>query len=621
MKRISMIIAGFFLLVGGLTAYVTVSVAADLAAVKDTLARDADDITSGDLEGAHARLVSAQNRIRGPAARSLKFMPVIGANIDALRNIVDATEPVMAVAVDLHDQVQEIRRKGVMRGGRIDIPSLKALEGPLERQASTLEALRSAAQHSRGGWLIPPLWHSLYDLEWKAESLLRDLVAASEGLKIVDELLGADEPRRYLVLLMNNAELRGAGGILTGVGTARIGNGRMSLSGFRSVHDLRDHPPRRVPAPDDFRRRFGPYQADTTLWLNTTSSPDVPDVALVASRLYEKATGIKTDGALLIDPIAIERLTPEGWSFTFPQGDRPLQRDDIADFTFSDGYSLFRDQEARRNTILQMGLSAVGAILEDGLDPEALERLGPLVSGGHLRVNSFDPQEQDRLGELGLTGDLTLRDQSSHSILVTAQNRGDGDDQGTKLDHWAEREVRLDCELSADLVCAVKTTITNDAPRELPRYVAGDGTLRSYLEVYLRSSADVLNVSLDGSPAEYRVEEEEGHLAIGTYIEIGRGEEATLEVAFRDAQEKDKPFRLVVRPQPLTRPAEIDARITLPEGWRPGPAGGDSRDTLGFQGDLTERLVFEARQPNPSGLTALWKRFQTFWHSPLLANH
>ena len=97
---------------------------------------------------------------------------------------------------------------------------------------------------------------------------MRDLQAL---LHLTPELLGADGPRRYLVLLVNNAELRGSGGVLTGIGILSFDEGRLEIDGFSSVHDLEGRRPYfEVEAPAEYEKRFATYKANTSLLLNTT---------------------------------------------------------------------------------------------------------------------------------------------------------------------------------------------------------------------------------------------------------------------------------------------------------------------------------------------------------------
>ncbi len=54
------------------------------------------------------------------------------------------------------------------------------------------------------------------------------LAAADAGLAVVSGLLGADGPRSVLVMLQNNAELRGAGGYASTFATGRTQDGRLA---------------------------------------------------------------------------------------------------------------------------------------------------------------------------------------------------------------------------------------------------------------------------------------------------------------------------------------------------------------------------------------------------------
>ena len=616
MKRVLLIVLGAFLFIGALSAYVLMSVADELGTVKEMFAAGGPETETVDLAEASSLLEHVDSQLDSLAARLVGVVPIVNQNLDALEAVTKAGTKVVNDAENLRTLLEQIEEQGAMGRRGIDYERFQGLAEPLAEQLRSIEELGTTAHEHLGPLLFPPVWDGLRDVDLRAVGLSEDIRTASDAVELLDDLVGSEKPRRYLVLLINNAELRGAGGVLTGVGTLNFKAGRISLGRFHDVHQLRDDPPVKVAAPADFERRFAEYKADTTLWLNTTFSPDVPDVARVAATLYKKKTGLTTDGAFVIDPVAISQLLPDDWSYPLPLYDRQIDAGDIDDFIFSDGYSLYADQAQRRATILRIGQDAFRSLMDRGFGPETLSDLGALAGGGHIRVTSLDPEEQQVLDDLGISGDLTPPGALAHHVLVTAQNFGSDAGQGTKLDHWARRSLVLRCAVADKATCGVTTTIENDAPERLPVYVGGDGVLRSYLETYVPAEAEIRSVLLDGAPTEFGTQVEEGQMAVGVYLELGTGEKSSVEIAY-SAPYPAGNFRLVARPQPLSRPAQIDATVEVPLDWRTsGPGAGDP-GILRYKGIFTKPLVFEALEEKPPGITRAWNALAEFWRKPL----
>jgi hypothetical protein len=435
---------------------------------------------------------------------------------------------------------------------------------------------------------------------------------------IIAPMLGAEEPRRYLVILINNSELRGAGGILSGLGTLEARDGSLDLGDFNYFGDLADDPPRLVPAPADFEARFARYFANSTEWVNVTASPDVPDVALVASRLYKLATGIETDGAIIVDPRGIAALMPSDARLSAPGGRGTISKDDLPRFIYSESYALVEDQDRRRKAVLQLGSAAFKESIEGGLrDRDALEDAGAAVRGQHIRVVSFDPAEQDVLEDVGAAGELTPR--TVDNVLVTVQNLG-----ADKLDYWMRRSVAHTCEvLSQDLArCLTEVELTNNAPEGLPLYVVQAkrvyGLYRGFIEIYVPRAAELTGVELNGEAAEFYREHEESRTALGMYFRTRPKETSTAAVSYDLPLEA--PYTLAVIPQPLPVDASLRVVIAGRSGWRiEGPGGTDAeRARISYSGPLDATHEWRSVRDNKRGLSAIWSSLETFLTEPLL---
>lgn len=619
MKRFLFVAGGALLFIALLSGYVMLSVSSDLRAVKETLDSSTRELDAAGVAEAEMRLRDALGRLDSLGARMLRFVPVIGQNVGSLKEVVATSIPTLDAGLGLNDALSALDSHGLIKDGRIQLAELEKLKEPVALQIATLRELTRSLSERRNGWLVPPLWDAFDSLGQRSEELLADAIGIERFLEVGDDILGAGGTRTYLVLLINNSELRGAGGVLSGVGTIELRNGRLRLGEFASVHDLRDRPPQPVPAPPAYERRFGVYKANTTLWLNATFSPDVPEVALVASRLYELKTGVETDGVLTIDPRGVTALLPEDATIDLPGTSVSVAARDAARFIYSDAYEVFEDQLARRDAILEFGRTAFSLAIERGFGgEEGLLTLAEALGSEHIRFSSFDEEEEAVLGELGVTGELAP-EPGVNKVQVTVQNFGGGNSQGTKLDFWARRRSTQRCfvRTDEDTSCETETRLANEAPDDLITYVAGrDGVLRSYFETYLPGDADIDFVEVNGDDREFRIEKHDGLKSVGVYLEIPRGEAFDIRVGYNLPAAEDG-FLLAVEPQPLAKDATLELEVRLPSGWVERGPGELDGNILRFEGPLDRSLLFEG-QPDPrTGIPGVWQAIKNFWNRPL----
>lgn len=85
------------------------------------------------------------------------------------------------------------------------------------------------------------------DMTAQAKVLITD---ARPVLEVAPYILGNDEPRKYLVLLQNDAELRPTGGFLTAYSLLTVNKGKVTPGFSRDIYDLDAKYHSSIPAPD-----------------------------------------------------------------------------------------------------------------------------------------------------------------------------------------------------------------------------------------------------------------------------------------------------------------------------------------------------------------------------------
>jgi len=596
------------------------SVARSLLAARSTLEGSLEGIDRAEVMEAREHLESAASDLDGWVVGALRWIPIVGANLDAVEDVTDNALPVLEAALVLQEGVDALDEEGLIEGGRVRVEEVQALGAPLEEEVASLGVFAEALEGARSGALTPPLWDAIESLRRRVVDLHDDATAVSRVVELSGALLGEDEPRTYLLLLLNNAELRGGGGIVAGLGSLVFDDGRVRLGELYTREQLDVEPRLEVPAPPEYEQRFGLYGANSTLWYNAAMTPHFPDAAIVSARLFAKQKGLRLDGVLGVDPRGLAALTPEGAEVEVPGRDYTLDRDELADWIFSDAYEDFDSQRVRRAAILQVGKNAIEAGLREGFGGrEGLDEIGAAFAGQHLRFAAFDPAEADALDDAGVSG--ALDPQTRDTMLVTVHNFGGGGTFGSKLDFWTDRTIRHGCVVAGDggAECATEVTFDNTVPNGLSRYAAGRpyGLLRNYAEIYIPGAAQLQEVKLDGEAVDYRPEEQGDLLSLAVYVEIPQSEKASIEAAYTLPAEEES-YSLTMIPQPLTSDATVSMRLRVPNDWTVVGAGEDNElGELTWKTSLDRTIEVRAFPDGRTGIPGIWEGLKDFWHHPL----
>ena len=609
---LGLIALGFVAL--GLAALLALQVAPELLGARKVLSKPVTELSTQDLTEARDHLVQAGDALDGPAATALRFLPVARQNVDALGRVSDAMADVVEAGLTLKSKTDGFEDEPLFSGGAIDIEVLDSLGESLEVQATALTDLEAALQDGRNGWLLPPMWGTFESTLERVAPLANGARNGVLAMDLVEPMLGGNGERTYLVVLLNNAELRGAGGLPSGAGVLKASQGRVTLGEFLQAKDLRGGLPyEKVDAPDDFVRRWGQYGADTTLWVNSTMSPDTTDVAEVVSAIAAKRTGETFDGVIFADPTGLASLVAPN-SEVGAEGGLTVRGKDLGEYVMSDAYEDLGDaQRVRKETLVDLGRSTFAQAVDEGYSSvKKLTRVGDALRGGHLRVVSFDATEQRSLDRLDVSG--RLAPPSSDALLVTTQNTG-----GDKLDYWIRRSIGHRCSIQdARALCSSSVTLTNEAPDGLSSYVANEpyGLLRNFLEVYVPGSANIIDVRRDGEPVPITSESQSGFTSVGTSVELPRGKSTELRVRYELAIESPYSFELL--PQPLAQDARVRVALLVPEGWVVrGPEGKSDGSEFEYEGELAETLRFTAGPESRPGIAGAWSSFTKFWSQPV----
>lgn len=566
-------------------------------------ARNGDMAHAGELFDAASESFADAGRLLGawyvvPA----EWVPGLGLHADALEGAVREGERVTALAASTARvaDVQSIR----VVDGRIDVERMRAMRDPLAAVAAELGDAGDAIEALDSPWLITPLVTRLDTLRDEVAGSRRDSAVAADAAAVLPGMLGADGPRRYLVLFTTPSETRGAGGFVGAYGEITATEGRLELTRTGSSGELNDPGHERVlRRPSDYLLQYSGY--DVERWFqNATASPDFVDVADVVRQLYPQSPGGRpVDGVVLVDPFALAGILQITGPVAVDGLDEPLTADNAVDLLLREQYERFDPSPVQITAGTQARydfLEAAARATFDALttrtttpSPQALvDIFGPLTRQGRVATWSSRAAEQAYLRRVQLDGGFPEAG-GGDLISIVQANAG-----GNKMDAYLHRSVdyRVTYDPTSGTIDAVLAVrLANASPRgPLPLEVAGNhsglpaGTNETQLTLY--SPLGLLDVRLDDRRVGAGRYEQFGVRAYTVAADVPRG--GAVDVVFElHGTVSPGDYELLVVSQPLAHADEFDLTLTGAGGARPRARSGVTVSGTEARAHVPEQLT------------------------------
>ncbi len=175
--------------------------------------------------------------------------------------------------------------------------------------------------------------------------------------ELAGSALGVDQPRRYLILGQDNAELRPSGGIIESIGVVELVKGRVARSEFRPISDWDSTSIAARRAPDALERYLN-IDALSIEYMNWWV--DYQRTVLEVADYWRRSYGEEVDGVIAVDRRAVRRLLEALGGVEVPELGRRVTSDTAYLPLEEDGRAEAQDRTilGTRNAYLLRALSA-----------------------------------------------------------------------------------------------------------------------------------------------------------------------------------------------------------------------------------------------------------------------
>jgi hypothetical protein len=474
-----------------------------------------------DLSELQERAQLAAALTSDPVWRLVESTPVLGSNLTAFREAAglirdladDALPPISNLAGSF--SVSSLSPEN----GAIDLQIFRDAQPELGRARQALEVADAAAVDIDTTSTIPQIGSAvdqIVDLVSRTRGVVDGLdVAAS----LLPTMLGGDEPRSYLLLSLNNAELRATGGLPGAIAVINADDGAVSLGATSSATALGNFDESVLPLTDAESVLYG--DALGTWMHDVNFTPDFGRSGELARAMWEERTAQVVDGVASIDPVALGYLLAATGPIALESGVVLTEQD-----------AFFAEATGKVFAAMTSG-SADGATL--------VRALGQAADENRIHVWSSRVDEQEQLDLTSIAG---IVPESSNT--QTAFGVYFNDATGAKMDYYVNGAVAI-----ASAVCRndqrpnfeVRVSLTSSAPGDagvsLPEYVTGGGAygvdpgnVRTNVFVYAPDGSVPYSVAIDGQEYSFVEATHDQHSVAGVTLELTPGQTSTVSMKF-----------------------------------------------------------------------------------------
>ncbi len=537
-----------------------------------------------------ARADAATHRV---AVRVAGRLPVFSWPVADLRHLLAAGH-ILVGAADKAVAVQaRFTGSGLLHQGRIDLAGVQATVQDTTAVLGQLERARGELGQVRGGWLAPGAAGARDATLRQLDDVEGQLRPLHDVVRVLPAAVGAAGPRTYLVAVSNSAELKAWGGALLAIAQLRFDHGRVSVPRSGQLREQQLTGRLSWPyVPGD------PWHPPGSLSLFSSAglSPNFPTSGEEILRAFQVLTGVRADGVIALDPVALASLLRVSGPVT-TAGFGKVGGNDVVRLLLADSYRRYPDKQVRHRYNQQLMDAVMGRVLGGGDLLRQVRGLGAAAAGRHLQLYFRDRRLQDATGAHGLAGALSPAAQDYLGVFTVNSN-------ASKTDYFQHRRIEQRVRLAANGSARVDRVIrlANTAyaqPGNDPRTGYTTGWARPVVATYLPGAASGVSVRIDGKPAEWSSFREVGRLVVRARLWLPPRSTHTVTVSYRLAKAAVPTggglrYRLVVDPQPIVHAATLRVLVVPPSGFQAQTGSGWSAadGTMVATRQLTRGVTF-----------------------------
>lgn len=422
---------------------------------------------------------------------------------------------------------------------------------------------------------------------------LSNILSSNEDIL---EILGHNEPKRYLLLFQNNNEIRATGGFIGSYGILDLDEGRIKKLEINGIYDPDGQMLMKVAPPPPIRFVNTRWQTRDANWF-----PDFPTSARKTSWFFEKTGGPSVDGVIaLTPPLMVELLKTTG-PIPMPEYETTISADNFVMQTQREVEVEYNQEQNRPKQFLaDLAVKVLDKILSTE-KPEwtsLLKIFSQMAEEKHLLFYLFDDDLQEFILKNNWGGEMKKPSQDYLSVVNSNINGG-------KTDGMIKEVINLDITINSDgsIINEVEITRHHTGNYEWPSINNID-----YLRLYVPEGSSLISASgfdkVNIPPSSYEEMQYERDPLLEEINKTSKTDEASGTVVTREFGKTCFGNWVAVKPQEI---AKVRFKYQLPFKVRPDLLHDIDKYTILAQkqaGSLGSEFHFKLNLP--SGLKMIW---------------
>lgn len=578
----------------------------------DALKKQNIALAGDELKKTRASLIDTQNVYR--PLLIYKFVPILGNYIDDGDHLIKAAfhgldaADIFIASVEPYADVLGLKGKGSFVGGTAEqrvqtaVRTMGKVTPRIDDIASDLNQVKAEVDYINPddypGLLVGKNLHEqIAQLRKLADDGALFINDARPLIKILPNLLGEPNDKKYLVIFQNDKELRPTGGFITAYAVFRLEKGIIHVETSQDIYGLDNSISGKSPAP----RPILEYLPKVPLFnlRDSNLSPDYVESMKTFRSLYEKSSGPEVDGIIAVDTHALigamsilGDMDVDGTHFSTKEDPRCgcpqaiYKMEEIADTPVQADFryvNLYAVNAARKNIIGDLMYS----IMNKAFSSSPKLYWGPLfqeminqASQKHIFFYVFDNKAQPGLDALNVSGRILPFD--GDYLHVNESNFG-----GAKSNMFTTEQVAQDYSVAGD--GTITKTVTIDYQNPYPPSDCNlergnlclNAVLRDWIRIYVPKGSKM--TSAKGSEVKMITYDELGKTVFEGFLTIRPKGIAKFTISYQLPFKLDKssPLPLLIQKQGGTPTFDYTVSVN-----------GTTREKLPLITDKTLKLNF-----------------------------
>ena len=420
--------------------------------VSDLLNQTLDAFKSMDFTTAYdlsvktsAEIKDFQSQLEGPLWSAAEFVPVVGGDVKAARSLVSVLgdlveDALIPLSQDLSGvSLDTLIAKNEFDQTQIDLSTLQAIVDAVKRAMPTLtEAVDTV--NSIGELHIAQLARVVEQAKEKVAPRAGKMDKVSALLDVLPNMLGAQGDRVYVVMALNNVEIRSLSGFAGQACRVSVSDGCVVLDDVRSIYD---YIPNKewacVPLSDEEIQLYS--ESAGYIAGNTCFIPDFPRACDIWSQLWATFQGESVDGIIALDPVLLQMLMALTGGAQMYDGTYLDGTNTVRVLLHDTYWNYMDDADAMDAYFAQAASTALDCIMTNfsSMSFSGLEQtISDAMDQYHLYTWFADSAEQAAFSELGAGGEINY-DPTKPELGVFLDNAS-----WSKMEWWLDLDFTID---------------------------------------------------------------------------------------------------------------------------------------------------------------------------------